>query len=120
MDDNIPNDEQLSKIALSVLNLDKFYNKTAQDLMLGDIDDHLPHEPLTLSDVVYIAKVAYDKEQFYYTITWLNHVISEMTNRQLEAIDDIYSKETIYNLLASAYFKVSKNLITRIYSAFIL
>jgi hypothetical protein len=47
----------------------------------------------------------------YYTITWLNHVISEMTNRQLEAIDDIYSKETIYNLLASAYFKVSKNLI---------
>lgn len=108
MDDNIPNNEQLSKIALSVLNLDKFYNKTAQDLMLGDIDDHLPQKPLTLSDVVYIAKVAYDNEQFYYAITWLNHVISEMKIRQLETIDDVYGKATIYNLLASAYFKVSK------------
>lgn len=107
MDDNIPNNEQLSKIALSVLNLDKFYNKTAQDLMLGDIDDHLPQKPLTLSDVVYIAKVAYDNEQFYYAITWLNHVISEMKIRQLETIDDVYGKATIYNLLASAYFKMN-------------
>ncbi|VDH93062.1 prolyl 4-hydroxylase [Mytilus galloprovincialis] len=106
MEDNIPDDKQLTEIANSVLNLEQFHNITIGELLLGEINGHLPHEPLKLGDLVYIAKAAYDTEQYYYTITWLRHVIDEIKVQRIDDVDGEYTKAAVYSLLASAYFKM--------------
>ncbi|XP_052079754.1 prolyl 4-hydroxylase subunit alpha-3-like [Mytilus californianus] len=106
MEDNIPDDQQLTEIANSVLNLEQFHNITIGELLVGEINGHLPHEPFTLGDLVYIAKAAYDTEQYYYTITWLRHVIDEIKLRRIDDVDGEYAKAAVYSLLASAYFKI--------------
>lgn len=108
MEDNIPDDKQLTEIANSVLNLEQFHNITIGELLVGEINGYLPHEPLKLGDLVYIAKAAYDTEQYYYTITWLRHVIDEIKVQRIDDVDGEYTKAAVYSLLASAYFKVSK------------
>lgn len=103
--DNIPEEKQFNYIAYRISKLQIFQKLSPADIMKGTISGMQPEEPMNISDAFDIGKAAFDNEDYYTAIDWLEYIDEQLKSNKHKESD--INRTTVLSKLSSAYFKVS-------------
>ena len=103
-EDNIPDEDKLSKLIRSILYLQRVYDIPSADIKRGDISGQTSLQPLSLDESFEIARAAYGLERHHQAVDWLNLVTSQYAKEEAS-----FSLTTALNMLSASYMMVGLN-----------
>ena len=102
IEDNLPMEDRLMTIAISIINLQNLYDASVEEIVGQSFFKNDSIEPLSLDDKYFLARAAYEAEDFNLAVDWLLRVTADY----IDGTGVDFSLKNVLNLLSSAYFKV--------------
>ncbi|KAJ8319821.1 hypothetical protein KUTeg_001408 [Tegillarca granosa] len=101
--DNIPDEKQFNYIAYRISKLQIYQKLSPADIIKGTISGMQPEEQMNLTDAFDIGKAAFNNEDFYTAIDWLEYIDEQLIANKHQESD--INRTTVLSKLSSAYFK---------------
>ena len=102
IEDNLPMEERLMTIAKGIINLQNLYDASVEEIVGQSFFRNDSIQPLSLDDKYFLARAAYEAEDFNLAVDWLLRVTADY----IDGTGVDFSLKNVLNLLSSAYFKV--------------
>ncbi|KAL3115904.1 hypothetical protein niasHT_007204 [Heterodera trifolii] len=96
-----PTDEDLSGAAIGLLRLQDTYRLDTRDLANGFVQDIKIGNEMTAFDCFEIGRIAYNDEDFYHTLLWMQEALGRAKREKIPTI----SESDVLEYLAFAMFK---------------
>lgn len=109
IEDNLPTEEDFESVAYSLLLIQHTQGLRTADLLAGRIGDHLAADRISLQDQFQVAKMAVDRDDYYYAAQWLKNMETSGRLAQLRKDEHGFNATNVLGMLASAYFRVSRH-----------
>lgn len=109
IEDNLPTEEDFESVAYSLLLIQHTQGLRTADLLAGRIGGHLAADRISLQDQFQVAKMAVDRDDYYYAAQWLKNMETSGRLAQLRKDEHGFNATNVLGMLASAYFRVSRH-----------
>ena len=95
-----PTEEDLQSTALALMRLQDTYGLSLSEMANGEVEGIEGGDQLSADDCFEVGRIAYNKEDYYHAILWIEHALQLILDGEPAIID----KETIFDYLNFAYF----------------
>ncbi|PVD39069.1 hypothetical protein C0Q70_01697 [Pomacea canaliculata] len=107
IEDNLPTEEDFESVAYSLLLIQHTQGLRTADLLAGRIGGHLAADRISLQDQFQVAKMAVDRDDYYYAAQWLKNMETSGRLAQLRKDEHGFNATNVLGMLASAYFRIN-------------
>lgn len=80
---NIPTREDYEGAIVAIHRLEDTYNLDPSDIRNGKMSQKYPSRPLTAYECFELGRIAYENEDFYHAIRWMNESLEQLKNEAL-------------------------------------
>ena len=80
---NIPTKEDYEGAIVAIHRLEDTYNLKPNDIRSGNLSRTYPSRPLTAFECFELGRIAYENEDFYHAVRWLNESLEQLKNESL-------------------------------------
>ncbi|KAK3576226.1 hypothetical protein CHS0354_002828 [Potamilus streckersoni] len=106
IEDNIPNEEDLSSVAHALVKLQSIYDIPLDNIISGNISDMQAQAPLSLDDMFILARAAYDHADYYGSVVWLREALDRFEKGKQDGTT--FNVSRVSSLLGSSYYMLNR------------